>query len=146
MRYTPRSAFGHSRVSRPDGDVVGDRKDAGGAGNRCCRLAISFPSTKAFSDECEYLTFQKSNIHNPRLQVAPSIYSNTDERTTGAHGRADYSLNSRRNEMKKIFTAIALGLFSVAAFADPYMDADVSPLGNSVDKSADEIHPEEQDC
>jgi len=48
--------------------------------------------------------------------------------------------------MKKIFAAIALGLFSVAASADTYMDADMSPLGYSVDKSADEIHFEEQDC
>ena len=55
-------------------------------------------------------------------------------------------LNSGRNEMKKIFAAIALGLFSVAAFADPCMDANVSPLGYSLDKSADEIHLEEQGC
>ena len=55
-------------------------------------------------------------------------------------------LNSRRNEMKKMIAAIALGLFSVAALADPCMDANVSPLGYSFDKSADELHLDEQGC
>ena len=31
--------------------------------------------------------------------------------------------------MKKIFAIIALGLLSTGAFADPCMDADVSPEG-----------------
>ena len=48
--------------------------------------------------------------------------------------------------MKKILAAIALGLFSVAALADPCMDANVTPLGYSVDMSADEIHLDEHGC
>ena len=48
--------------------------------------------------------------------------------------------------MKKILAAIALGLFSVTALADPCMDAHVSPLGYSVDMSADEVYLEQHGC
>ena len=51
-----------------------------------------------------------------------------------------------RNVMKTILAAIALGLFSVTTFADPCMDANVSPLGHSLEQSADEIHLDEQGC
>jgi hypothetical protein len=55
-------------------------------------------------------------------------------------------LNSRRNEMTKMIAALALGLFSITALAEPCMDANVSPLGHSLDKSADQIHLEDQGC
>ena len=48
--------------------------------------------------------------------------------------------------MKKMIAAIALSLFSVAALADPCMDANVSPLGYAVGTSADEIHMDEHGC
>ena len=48
--------------------------------------------------------------------------------------------------MKKILTAVAFGLFSVATLADPCMDANVSPLGYSVDMSADEMYLEQHGC
>ena len=48
--------------------------------------------------------------------------------------------------MKTILAAIALGLFSVVAFADPCMDSNVSPLGYSLEKSADEVHLDEHGC
>ena len=48
--------------------------------------------------------------------------------------------------MTKTIAALALGLFSITAFADPCMDANVSPLGHSLDKSADQIHLEDQGC
>jgi len=48
--------------------------------------------------------------------------------------------------MKKIFAAIALGLFSVTVLADPCMDANISPLGHSLEKTADVVHLEEHGC
>ena len=48
--------------------------------------------------------------------------------------------------MKKMIVAIVLGLSSVAAFADPCMDADVTPLGYATDMSADEIYLERHGC
>ena len=48
--------------------------------------------------------------------------------------------------MKTIFAAIVLALFSVAAFADPCMDANVSPLGFYDAPTSDEIHLEEHGC
>jgi hypothetical protein len=48
--------------------------------------------------------------------------------------------------MKTILAAIAISLFSVVAFADPCMDANVSSLGYSLDNSDDEIHLEEHGC
>ena len=48
--------------------------------------------------------------------------------------------------MKKIFAAIALSLFAAAAFADPCMDADVSPLGYYDTPTSDEMHLEEHGC
>lgn len=48
--------------------------------------------------------------------------------------------------MKKIFAAITLSLFSLVAFADPCMDADVSPLGYSTDLTPDEIYLEQHGC
>jgi hypothetical protein len=48
--------------------------------------------------------------------------------------------------MKTILAAIALSLFSVVAFADPCMDADVSPLGYYDTPTSDEIHLEEHGC
>lgn len=48
--------------------------------------------------------------------------------------------------MKKMIAAIALGLFSVAAFADPCMDANVSPLGHSTELTPDEIYLEQHGC
>jgi len=48
--------------------------------------------------------------------------------------------------MKKIFAAIALGLFSVAVLAETSMNADASPLGHSLGKTADVAHLEEHGC
>ncbi|MGD1984019.1 MAG: hypothetical protein PVF93_08960 [Chromatiaceae bacterium] len=48
--------------------------------------------------------------------------------------------------MKTIFAVIALSLFSVATFADPCMDANVSPLGFYDTTSSDELHLEEHGC
>lgn len=48
--------------------------------------------------------------------------------------------------MKKMFAAIALGLVSFAAFADPCMDATVSPLGYYDTPTPDETHLEEHGC
>lgn len=48
--------------------------------------------------------------------------------------------------MRKIFAAIAFALFSVAAFADPCIDANVSPLGYYDSRTADEIHLDEHGC
>lgn len=54
--------------------------------------------------------------------------------------------------MKKIFAAIALGFFCVAAVADPCMDANVSALGyydtqsDATYLTADEIHLDEHGC
>lgn len=47
--------------------------------------------------------------------------------------------------MKTIFVAITLGLFAVTAFADPCMDANVSPLGY-YEAPADQIHLDEHGC
>lgn len=57
-----------------------------------------------------------------------------------------FELKSRRNEMKTIFAAIALGLFSVTVLAEPRMDTDVSPFGQAVENAADEEHLEEHGC
>ena len=54
--------------------------------------------------------------------------------------------NPRRNEMKKLFAAVALSLLCVHAFADPCMDADVSPLGYYDTRTADEIHLDDHGC
>jgi len=48
--------------------------------------------------------------------------------------------------MKKMTAAIVLGLFSVAAFAEPCMDANLTPLGYTADMSADEIHLDQHGC
>lgn len=48
--------------------------------------------------------------------------------------------------MKAIFAAIALGLFSVTVLADSCMDANVSPPGYSLEKTADQAHLEELGC
>ena len=48
--------------------------------------------------------------------------------------------------MKMVFAAISLCLLTVAAVADPCMDANVSPLGYYDTPTSDEIHLEEHDC
>ena len=48
--------------------------------------------------------------------------------------------------MKKIITAITLALFTAVAAADPCMDADVTPLGHSIDLTTDETHLDEHGC
>ena len=48
--------------------------------------------------------------------------------------------------MKKMIAAITFSLFSVAALADPCMDANVSPLGYSTDLTPDEVYLEQHGC
>ena len=47
--------------------------------------------------------------------------------------------------MKKIFAIIALGLLTTGAFADPCLDADVSPEGYT-QQELDLMHVEEEGC
>ena len=47
--------------------------------------------------------------------------------------------------MKKIFAIIALGLLSTGTFAEPCMDADVSPEGYT-QQELDVMHLEEEGC
>jgi hypothetical protein len=74
------------------------------------------------------------------------ISRNRDERTQVRTDTQAFCLKSRRNQMKTIFAVIALSLFSVATFADPCMDANVSPLGFYDTTSSDELHLEEHGC
>ena len=47
--------------------------------------------------------------------------------------------------MKKIFAIIALGLLTTGAFADPCLNADVSPEGYT-QQELDLMHVEEEGC
>ena len=47
--------------------------------------------------------------------------------------------------MKMIFAIIAVGLLSTGAFADPCMDADVSPEGYT-QQELDLMHADEEGC
>jgi hypothetical protein len=89
--------------------------------------------------------FPGQKIHDSACLPAPSITPNTDEQTL-PQGRATHNLIFGRNEMKTILAAITFALFSVIAVADPCMDANVSPLGYSLNGSADEIHLSEHGC
>jgi hypothetical protein len=51
----------------------------------------------------------------------------------------------RRNDMKKIFAIIALSLLSTGAFADPCLDANVSPEGYT-QQELDLVHVDEEGC
>jgi hypothetical protein len=68
--------------------------------------------------QCDFFTFPSRPIHDIRAQGVPSITPSTDEHT-GACGYAGFRLKPRRSEMKKMIAAIAIGLFSIAAFGDP---------------------------
>ena len=48
--------------------------------------------------------------------------------------------------MKTLIVAFTLGLYSITAFADPCMDADVTPLGHAAVTPIDEIHLSEHGC
>ena len=47
--------------------------------------------------------------------------------------------------MKKIFAIIAIGLLSTGAFADPCLDANVSPEGYT-QQELDLVHVDEEGC
>mgnify|MGYP001555099079 FL=1 len=54
--------------------------------------------------------------------------------------------NPRRTEMKKIMASIVFSVISFTAFAEPCMDADVSPLGYYSAPTSDETHLEQHGC
>jgi hypothetical protein len=54
-------------------------------------------------------------------------------------------ISIRRIVMKKIFAIIALSLLSIGAFADPCMEANVSP-GGYTQQEIDKMHLDEEGC